>query len=359
MYRMKLFIGVALVLFVVRSMATVIYVPTDYTTIQAGINASSNGDTVLVLSGTYYEKINFNGHNIVLGSLFLTTGNPSYISETIVDGYSSGSVVTFNSGEDNSAVITGFTIQNGYEIRGGGIYCLNSNPVISYNIISGNNAHEDINWNGRGGGIYCNNSDPDIIGNSISGNNAVYDGGGICCDYSNPVIIDNIIWGNSTDYGYGGGICLSASSPTVVNNTITQNRSEAGGGISCGYNSDATLTNNIFWADSSLFGGVEINVENSSPTVTYCDIQGGWAGETNIDCDPIFCDPDNGSFYLDASSCCVGAGEGGVDIGALGVGCGQPIPTLSEWGLIVLALLILAVGTVAVIRSCRAVTAGE
>ncbi len=64
----------------------------------------------------------------------------------------------------------------------------------------------------------------------------------------------------------------------------------------------------------------------------------------------MFCDPENGNFYLDASSCCVGAGEGGVDIGAYGVGCGWPIPTISEWGVVIMGLLLLAVGTVAVIR---------
>ena len=35
----------------------------------------------------------------------------------------------------------------------------------------------------------------------------------------------------------------------------------------------------------------------------------------------MFCDPDNGNFYLADTSCCVGAGGGGVDIGAYGVGC--------------------------------------
>ncbi|RKX18198.1 MAG: hypothetical protein DRP26_05625 [Candidatus Zixiibacteriota bacterium] len=51
-------------------------------------------------------------------------------------------------------------------------------------------------------------------------------------------------------------------------------------------------------------------------------------------------------------SCCVGAGESGEeDIGALGIGCGQPIPALSEWGLIILALLLLAIGTISIIRS--------
>jgi F0F1-type ATP synthase assembly protein I len=37
----------------------------------------------------------------------------------------------------------------------------------------------------------------------------------------------------------------------------------------------------------------------------------------------------------------------------------EPIPTLSEWGMIVLALLILSVGTVAVIRRRKALTVAE
>jgi hypothetical protein len=64
----------------------------------------------------------------------------------------------------------------------------------------------------------------------------------------------------------------------------------------------------------------------------------------------MFCDPENGNFYLDAASCCVGEGEGGVDIGAFGVDCGVEIPTLSEWGMIILGLLLLGAGTIAVVR---------
>ena len=96
--------------------ATIINVPADIDSIQGGINAANDGDTILVQPGTYVENINYNSKNIVVGSLTLITGDTSYISQTVIDGDTSGSVVEiFNI--DSSAVLHGFTITNG---SGGG-----------------------------------------------------------------------------------------------------------------------------------------------------------------------------------------------------------------------------------------------
>src|SRR5258708_32830202 len=119
-------------------------VPADQPTIQAGINAASSGDTVLVAPGTYVENINFSGKAITLTS----SGGPAV---TIIDGNHNGTVVTFNHSETASSVLSGFTIQNGFQsgFFGAGITVSAASPTITSNVIARNHAAAAI-------GIYVN-----------------------------------------------------------------------------------------------------------------------------------------------------------------------------------------------------------
>ena len=168
--------------------AKIINVPADSTTIQAAINGASNGDTVLVQPGTYVENINFNGKNIVVGSLFLTTGDTAYISQTVIDGNQSGSVVTFSNGEGNEAKLIGFSITNGSSNDGGGIFCNNfSSPTLSDLLVHSNSTTLDFRGYG-GGGISCKNgSSPIITKSRIIKNSCTY-GGGLLFDGSSGFI---------------------------------------------------------------------------------------------------------------------------------------------------------------------------
>ena len=83
----------------VLTFSQIINIPADYQTIQQGIDAAIDGDTVLVDTGTYFENINYNGKNITVASYYLTTLDTSYISQTIIDGDSAGSVVRFENDE--------------------------------------------------------------------------------------------------------------------------------------------------------------------------------------------------------------------------------------------------------------------
>ena len=182
--------------------ATIINIPADYPTIQEGIDASADGDTVLVNPGTYFENINFNGHNIVLGSLFLTSGDTSYIGQTVIDGDSAGSVVTFESGEDSTTLIIGFSITNGRADRGGGIFCSHSSPTISHNEIFENETPHG--WTNGGAGICCLSSAAWLSFNHIHDNAALYAdgegtmGGGIKSENSALRILNNVIANNSS-----------------------------------------------------------------------------------------------------------------------------------------------------------------
>ena len=155
---MKNLLLLFVLLLVLTLSATIINVPADQPTIQAGIDASVNADTVLVQPGTYFENINYTGKLITIASLMLTTQNPSYISQTIINGNQNGHVINIVSGEDSTAVLTGFTITNGHAIGpfpiscGGGINCRDSSPTFEYLHIT--NTIADID----GGGIYCQNS---------------------------------------------------------------------------------------------------------------------------------------------------------------------------------------------------------
>ncbi|MCK4695156.1 MAG: right-handed parallel beta-helix repeat-containing protein, partial [Candidatus Cloacimonetes bacterium] len=94
--------------------------------------------------------------------------------------------------------------------QGGGIYCMNSNPVITYCTISDNTAEMS------GGGIACESSSPQILNCTIIYNNSFYSGpdthggGGIGCIYSNPLISNCTIKGNTAN-NPGGGIAFAHS----------------------------------------------------------------------------------------------------------------------------------------------------
>jgi hypothetical protein len=116
-------------------------VPQDITSIQEAIIASSDGDLILVSPGTYEGQIDFLEKNISLASLIYSGFDSSLLEETILDGLGEGPVVTINGGQDQSSLVMGFVIENGFSVEsGGGLLIKNSSPTISRNIIRNNQA---------------------------------------------------------------------------------------------------------------------------------------------------------------------------------------------------------------------------
>ena len=209
------------------ALATTIHVPADQPTIQAGIDAANDRDTVLVADGTYTGE----GYYYVSGKAIVAKSENGAENCIIDFKQREGPVFLFEGEETSESVVDGFTIKNGgctaiicesstiinnIIIKNGcGIHCSGSSGIIKNNIISDNNV-----------GIDCYESSPLIIGNQISNNSA---GGGIRISHgSSPTIKNNIIANNTATYG-GGIYCArrgtyeDESTPSIINNTIIGN----------------------------------------------------------------------------------------------------------------------------------------
>lgn len=245
-----------------HSMAsTTINVPGDKPTIQSAIQAASDGDTIVVAPGTYYENLDFQGKNVTVES----AKGPAV---TLIDGGNQGPAVSFASSEGRGAVLKGFTIQHGIstftsQYSGGGIYIYRASPTIKNNTISHNTAGS------AGAGIYLNVGTPLIQGNVIAYNSQIsgwsggIGGGGISVgNASGAMILNNTIEYNSWLGGSGGGITLwAAGTPTIANNKIIHNSSYSdGGGLYSVNDSGAALVQNVFASNTSGGNGNELYI---------------------------------------------------------------------------------------------------
>jgi len=325
---------------------------TGFETIQEGIEAAAQGDEVIVAEETYVENIQFKAKNVSLRST--DPLDPDIVAATIIDGNHAGPVVTFTGTEDETCLLSGFTVRNGSAGSGAGIAggegLQRNRAIIQNNHISGNSAqlygggmaycdgkiqnntitlnsaadggglahcdglirNNNVTSNsavgtfpyGSGGGLLdCGGT---IHGNTISGNSAAIGGGLVGCQ---GIIENNTIASNSAAYDGGG---LLACNGTVRNNAIAANsaRHGSGGGLydcfgtianntltgnsaSSGggfYGCDAVILNCIVWGNTASWVDPQIC---SSRTPTYSCIQ-DWSagGEGNTTDDPKFADAD-------------------------------------------------------------------
>ncbi|MFC2150313.1 right-handed parallel beta-helix repeat-containing protein [Calditrichota bacterium] len=198
--------------------ADIINVPDDYEEVQDAVDASEDGDTVLVAPGRYEAEIDFAGKAITL------LGNPDDPSEVLLDGFNSHAVVIFDDEEGENSILRGFTIQYGYQEYGGGIDIRdNSNPYIADCIISNNFA---TNW---GGGIYVTGESAPIIENCLISENQAEMGGGISVANSATPVIINCTFDDNTAEEYGGAIHVTREATgTFESCDIIRNTAERG-----------------------------------------------------------------------------------------------------------------------------------
>jgi len=325
--------------------ARIINVPDDFETIQAGIDDADDGDTVLVAPGEYEENITTAGKgNITIGSLTLTTGNPDFIAETIIDGGGNGqTVILSNMLRDARVLLQGFTIRNGNHLYGAGIYA--SGAIYAEFIdllVTGNqgNGYSGIAamgiWDAHFRRVrIINNS---AIGLNISATRSSLED----CDVSwneegGAIVGAGRISFQNVSFLNNGGTGLNTSqivvSPftldhvTIAGTRMLNNQEGIGLKLWTQSGSDLTahLTNSIIYANEGSAIVLREGPDNSDAqlTVDFSDIEGGQdeieimeGGEPeiiwldgNIDEDPLFVDLENGDYHLTIDSPCIDAGD--------------------------------------------------
>jgi hypothetical protein len=317
----------------------------DFDTIQEGIDATSDGDMLLVAPGEYVitEPITFRGKAITVLSetgqyeTIIRMGTPADTNH--------GSVVVFENNETTESVLDGFTITGGRGFwfsfanafggggilfnassgtikncaiiqntatYGGGVICWDNLSAILSNCTIVENSADLVN--GSGGGVFCGQNSSAILTNcTIVDNSAGMGGGGVNCSYNSSMTMTGctILENSTARHGAGGVFCEGNSSQSITNCIITKNsgRTECGG-ILCWENSLATITNSIVWGNTASEGN-EVRVRDGGTiSISYSDVAGGqtaavidnistinW-GEGNIDAEPFFADPDKNDYHL-------------------------------------------------------------
>lgn len=246
-----------------------------YDSIQEAIEMACHSDRIVVLSGTYYETIDFLGK-----SIHVTGFNPFVEAQRdqpcpVIDGDYRDTVVTFAGGEDLNARLSGFTITRGIGPLAGGILCMGSHPRISNCLIVGNRAHGP-----GGGGVYCSDSHARFDRCTISGNHGGPMETGFYSIRSSNRVTNSVLWGNRPDDVERAMHGQAPESSTIFMYSVCPFGVKWPGNITC----DPCFVSPGYWA----------NVSYPDLPIDVPDTNAVWI---------------EGDYHLEADSPCVNAGD--------------------------------------------------
>ncbi len=144
----------------------------------------------------------------------------------------------------------------------------------------------------EGGGVSLQGSEVELI-QCVFSNNRAWTGGGLAVESGTVSLTGCIISGNKAQEG-GGAIWATHGHVSMSNCVVLANSvlSKGAAAIQGRYGAIVTVSNSILWQNrNALFPAERLPVradDDATIDLTYCDIQGDWPGDGNIDADPLF-----------------------------------------------------------------------
>ncbi len=194
---------------------------------------------------------------------------------------------------------------NRAERNGGAVVAqYGSGAYVEQSVFSGNAAPD-------GAGLYAGSFAEHTVLRSVFLDNAGTRGGAVNATLAHITFVDCMFRGNWALHGAalyattgndGAGL-------TVVNATFADNVAVNQGGALYAESPVApapTVVNAILWGNRPG----PLTFTGFAPTITYSAVEGGYAGEGNLDADPRFVDGPNGDLHLQAGSPCIDRGDG-------------------------------------------------
>jgi hypothetical protein len=269
-------------------------VPSEYSTIQAALDAAQDDEHVILEDGIHSGPGNV---ALIMPQKRLVIRSAGGPQRCRIDCAGAGRAFTVSVGCRESR-IQGLTILNGHAEEGGAILCTErSRVVIEGCVFHGNTGVQ------QGGAVYvAPQSDVVVLGCEFAGNQAqrggalaleasmatVRDcrmigntadlGGGIMCQWAAPRIEQCVLSGNSAFVG--AGLFVKESTPVIVGCTLYANRAVSFGGGLGVVHAEPVVTNSILSGNTGIRGtdhGERSQVELLSLAavdVTYTVIQG-------------------------------------------------------------------------------------
>ena len=308
--------------------------PSAYTHIQDGIDAVSDGGTVMVIA-TYGGPVTFRG----VGNRALDFGGKNITLSVVgglqasIDCEGADRAILLPAGTNSTSHIIGFTFLNGHATDGGGaIRCDGESPRISDCVFRDNSATD--------GGAILLTQGPTVLTNcTFYGNSASGEGGALHATSSDLTLQACTFSDNDADGG--GAVSLIDSDLTMSLCTLANNRGLLGAGVWL-QNSTAVIEQCVL-----AFSRHGKSVTGGAPEIFHCCVFGNAGGDDlpgnahdNLFIDPLVCDlygAGGGNMSLCSNSPCRPSSPGnpwGLQIGSRVQGCADcDSPTEgSSWG---------------------------